>query len=73
MYFGKCITQSWDKRPGGQSAFQYILKVFRVLCRPLEFFHFNLADFHVYRYISLCTEALSCFGLLVLVKENTAV
>ncbi|MCJ8738348.1 hypothetical protein PDJAM_G00034710 [Pangasius djambal] len=65
-------------RPGVQSAFQFIPKVFSgvevgALCRTLEFFHTNLAN-HVFMDLTLCTEACDAHGTAVsrAIQRNTA-
>ena len=53
----------WEIRPGSQSAFQFIVKVFdvvevRALCRPVKFFHM-ISTNHFCMDLTLCTGGIA--------------
>jgi hypothetical protein len=57
-------TDVWTIRPGSQSGFQFIPKVFdgvevRALCRPVKFFHTDLDKPFLALYFGDCSAMLT--------------
>lgn len=70
----------WVRRPGVQSTFHFISKVFsgievRILCRWLEIIHSSLGKpYHGLHGLALCLETMfyarTCLGALIPVRGN---